>query len=392
MYRNESLQVKCVPEKTYFPERGLFDRQGFSGLVVTVITRAFKVVHKHRGDRAFSKEVGYLSVLADRIKGGKPSGWTRMYAGLWKRSKSCVHQWVTRYREDADISCFEDQLRRTDAWVERHARRIPSSVFEGKVDGAVAELAGWMLRTMDQNSQRRRWRGVLTGLVKKMWTVSKELFVLLTGALSKEKEEHPEKRVFEITRKGVKAIDAKITRWVRCPKVLHTGPRYRLVRMLHGEPLYALTDAGRKAYYAARAHSQATRRGERKPEPEPTQPPSPTAHEDSPFGPWTSQIVRAMGGTSREERPARQAHTLRAATGQTNTQEAQGTPAKYQGTESDKRPVDRQLQKRQAESSESATVMTEPEAKAALAIMPPGFAIAQVDGGYSVRRAAVMSA
>ena len=190
MYQHESLQLKSVPGKKYFSPRGVFDQQGFSGLVVTVITRAFRVVHKHRGGRAFSKEVGYLSVLADRIKGGKPSGWTRMYAGLWRRSKSCVHKWVTRYREDADISCLEDQLRRTDAWVERYAGRIPSSVFEEKVDGVVSRLAAWMLRTMDQNSERRRWRGVLPGLVKKMWTVSKELFSLLTGALLKEKEEH----------------------------------------------------------------------------------------------------------------------------------------------------------------------------------------------------------
>ena len=392
MYRNESVRVKCVPGKEYFPTRGFFDKQGFSGLVVTVITRAFKVFHQERRRRPFSKEVAYLSALADRIRGGKPRGWTRMYAGLWRRSKSCVHQWVKRYRSDAEIQCFEDQLRRTDAWVERYAGRIPTSVFEEKVDGVVAELAAWMLRTMNQNSQRRRWRGVLAGLVKKMWTVTKDLFLLTTGALSKEKEEHPERRDFEITVKGVREIDRMIARWVRSPEILHARPRYRFVRMLRGEPLYALTDKGRKAYYSSRDHGKATRGGHRQAEPEPTQPPSPTAPEDSPFGPWTSQIVRAMGGTSREERPARQAHTLRAATGQTNTQEAQGTFAKYQGTESDNRPVDRQLQKRQAESSESATVMTEPEAKAALAIMPPGFAIAQVDGGYSVRRAAVMSA
>ena len=195
MYQHESLQVKSVPGKTYFSQRGLFDQHLFSGLLATVIVRAFRVVHDQRRGRPFSKEVAYLSVLADRIKGGKPRRWTRLYAGGWGRSKSCVHQWVQRYRKDPDLRCFEDQLRRTDAWIERYAGRIPAEVYENKVDSVVAALAGWMLRTMEEKSQRRRWRGVLVRLVKKMWTVSKELFLLLTGALSKEKEEYPEKRV-----------------------------------------------------------------------------------------------------------------------------------------------------------------------------------------------------
>ena len=176
MYQHESANLKSVPGKEYFPQRGLFDQTLFSGLLATVITRAFKTVHQQRGGRPLSKEAAYLSVLADRIKGGKPRGWTRMYGGLWGRSKSCVHQWVQRYREDPDLRCFEDQLRRTDAWIERYAGRIPTEVYENKVDSVVAALAGWMLRTMEEKSQRRRWRGVLVRLVKELWTVSKELF------------------------------------------------------------------------------------------------------------------------------------------------------------------------------------------------------------------------
>jgi len=175
MYRNESVGVKSVPGNIQFSPR-LFDRQGFSGVLGTVLTRAFRIVHNQRLGRPFSKEAAYISVLADRIRGGKPSGWTRMYAGLWRRSKSCVHQWVTRFRDNADLHCFEDQMRRTDRWIAHHAGRIPSEVFEEKVDRTVSDLAGWMLRTMDESNQRRRWRLVLARLVKKMWTVTTDLF------------------------------------------------------------------------------------------------------------------------------------------------------------------------------------------------------------------------
>jgi len=388
MYQHESQKVKCVPGETYFPQRGLFDRHLFSGLLATVIVRAFKTVHQQRGDRPLSKEAAYLSVLADRIRGGKPRGWTRMYAGLWRRSKSCVHQWVKHYRKDPDLMCFEDQLRRTDAWIERYAGRTPTEVYERKVDGVVDVLASWMLRTMEEKSQRRRWRGVVAKLVKKMWTVTKTLFVLLTEALSKEKEEYPERRVFEITLKGVRKIDAMITRWVRSPELLHARPRYRLVRMLRGEPLYALTDKGRKAYYASLSHSKATRGGYRQPEPEPQKPPPPTAPEDSPFGALTREIARAMGGTARVDKAVRQAHTQKI-----DTQEAQAS--RRDGTE---RPVSRQgadqgntaPQERRKRPEEEA--MTEAEARAALRIMPPTFEKAAVPGGWVVRRAAAVPA
>jgi len=388
MYQHESLQVKSVPGKTYFPQRGLFDQHLFSGLLATVIVKAFKSVHQERGDTPLSKEAAYLSVLADRIRGGKPRGWTRMYGGLWRRSKSCVHQWVQRYREDADLRCFEDQLRRTDAWIERYAGRIPTEVYENKVDSVVAALAGWMLRTMDEKSQRRRWRGVLVSLVKRMWTVSKELFLLVTGTLSKEKEEYPERRTFEITLKGVRAIDDKIARWVRCPELLHGGPRYRLTRMLDGKPLYAFPDKGRKAYYASNSHSEATRGGYRKAEPEPQKPPPPTAPEDSPFVALTREIAKAMGGTAREDKSVRQAHTQQKA-----TQEAQA--ARGDRTE---RPVSRQgadqgnaapHERRKRPEEE---VMTEAEARAALRIMPPTFEKVAVPGGWVVRRTAAMPA
>jgi hypothetical protein len=390
MYQHESLQVKSVPAHPHFSQRGLFDRRLFSGLLGTVISRAFKTVHQQKGDRPFSKEVAYCSVLADRIQGGKPSGWTRMYAGLWRRSKSCVHQWVKRYREDADISCFEDQLRRTDAWVERYAGHIPTEVYERKVDGLVDEVANWMLRTMDEKSQRRRWRGVMARLVKKIWTVSKDLFLLLTGALSQEKREYPERRVFEITLRGVREIDAMIARWVRSPELLRAGPRYRLVRKLNGQPLYAFTDKGRKAYYAAKAHSEATRGGYRKPEPEPAkQPPPPTAPEDSPFGTLTAEIARAMGGSSREDRaPKRNSGThLEPSKGPEAGEQRSGhTTGRARVVASQEK--DDRSQKEVA----GADVMTEAEARSALRIMPPAFEMAEVPGGWVVRRRVAVSA
>lgn len=220
-------------------------------------------------------------------------------------------------------------------------------------------------------------------LVKKIWTVTKNLFLLLTGALAKEKEEYPERRRFEITLKGVKNIDARIARWVRSPELLHARPRYRLVRMLNGQPLYALTDKGRKAYYASRDHSKATRGGYRQAEPEPRQPPSPTAPEDSPFGVLTREIARAMGGSSREDRvtkkrPDRLSKRSRAPEVRENRlrdrTDAAGTVPSHE--------------KGQAAQEE---VMTEAEARAALRIMPPAFEMAQVPGGWVVRRAASMS-
>ena len=187
MYQHESLQLKSVPGKTYFPQRGLFDQQGFSGLLATVIARAFKAVHQKREIGPFPKKRPTFPCWPTGYAAESRGGWTRMYGGLWGRSKSCVHQWVERYRKDPDLMCFEDQLRRTDAWIERYAGRIPTEVYERKVDGVVDALAGWMLRTMDEKSQRRRWRGVLVRLVKKMWTVSKELFFYYRGAFERKR-------------------------------------------------------------------------------------------------------------------------------------------------------------------------------------------------------------
>jgi len=387
MYQHESQKVKCVPGKEYFPQRGLFDRHLFSGLVATVITRAFKTVHQQRGDRPLSKEAAYLSVLADRIRGGKPSGWTRMYGGLWRRSKSCVHQWVKRYRKDPDLMCFEDQLRRTDAWIERYAGRIPTVVYENKVDSVVEALAGWMLRTMDETSQKRRWRGVVAKLVKKMWTVSKDLFSLLTEALSKEKKEHPKKRKFEITLKGVREIDAMIARWVRSPELLHARPRYRLVRMLNGQPLYALTDKGRKAYYASVSHSKATRGGHRQAEPEPTQPPPPTAPEDTPFGILTREIARAMGGSSREDRAAKKRPDTLSEPSRASKAREEGRGDRTGGAGT---VASHQKDEAAQEEVMSEEVMSEAEARAALRIMPKTFEKVAVHGGWVVRRTAAV--
>ena len=180
-----------------------------------------------------------------------------------------------------------------------------------------------------------------------------------------------------------------IARWVRSPELLHARPRYRLVRMLNGQPLYALTDKGRKAYYASKDHSKATRGGHRQAEPEPTQPPPPTASEDSPFGTLTREIARAMGGSSREDRATNRRPDV--------LLERSRAPESREKRRGHRIGADETIpshEKSQAVPEEVITeeVMTEAEARAALRIMPAAFEMVAVPGGWVVRRAAAVPA
>ena len=133
--------------------------------------------------------------------------------------------------------------------------------------------------------------------------------------------------------------------------------------MLHGEPLYALTDAGRKAYYAARAHSQATRRGQRKPQPEPQKAPPPTAPEGSPLDGLTREMVKAMGGSS----------------GRDDAKDM--SSAEHRGRKEVGRPPKTKM--RQDGAGDRA--LTEAEARRLLEQLPSAFKMVPVDGGYRIK-------
>ena len=136
MYQHESLQVKSVPGKNVFSAAGAVrpasllrpardcHRAGFQG-------RA----SPKRGDRAIFKRGGLP------LRTGRPD--TRRKAErvdadvrwpLGALQELCPPVGAA-LPEDPDIACFEDQLRRTDAWIERYAGRIPTEVYENKVDG-----------------------------------------------------------------------------------------------------------------------------------------------------------------------------------------------------------------------------------------------------------------
>ena len=89
-----------------------------------------------------------------------------------------------------------------------------------------------------------------------------------------------------------------IARWVRSPSCCTPARATGWYGCLMGGPLYAFTDKGRKAYYASKAHSEATRGDYRKAEPEPRSP-HPPLPKDTPFGTLTRQIAKVMGGYSK---------------------------------------------------------------------------------------------